>query len=531
MAEIINDWVVRVGFDDTEVLKGTKRIEKAFQKLEKMQSKLNRGFKQPGGTTTTRTGGSGGTSASGLNQTNKQIKILNTETAKATKATRKQSNAMQEQGFAAAGLRDSMKNLARSYISIFAVIQGGRAFFKAGTEMESLRATFLAASGSVTEAGENFEFVKEAANRIGISVTAAGKGFAKIAASAKGAGLDIKETKNIFLAASEASRTFGLNAERTNLVMLAFSQILSKGKVSQEELRRQLGEQLPGVMTTAAKAMGVTTGRLEEMIKAGLPATEFIGKFSDQLRKQVRENGALEKAQTKVLANVDRFGNAFVDMADQLFNAGGAGAGLNTVFTSMTSLVNGLTPVVVSLSNGIGAILNAVSFVLTPLTSLLNLIGGSGTGLTIAMSLVTAGTLNWAASMIFGKAAMDKLTFSGILNFLKGLTLASIGTSIATKGFLGWAASIFTTVGALRALKLALGPVGLAFLALEGVGALVGPSTPTTPTTGGGNTVNNNNVTANITNNVTASTDLDFQDQQRQSVIDALSSNQAMVNR
>lgn len=304
------------------------------------------------------------TSKTGLIKLNNQILRLRERTTAATSAARRQTGVMESQKSAANNLRASILQLGKSYASIFAIIEGGRAFFRAGTEIESLKATFLAASGSIEEAGQNFEFVKGAANDIGISLVAAGKGYAKIAASAKGAGLGMAETNEIFLAAAESSRTFGLNAERTNLVFLAFSQILSKGKVSQEELRRQLGEQLPGVMTTAAKAMNVTTGELEKMIAAGIPAEDFLGKFSKQLRLQVRENGALSAAQGKLLANFDRFKNSLVLFSSTLFEMGGIGKSSGRALNAVGKLVKSITPFFTVLAKGISFLIDIITGVI-----------------------------------------------------------------------------------------------------------------------------------------------------------------------
>jgi phage tail tape-measure protein len=57
--------------------------------------------------------------------------------------------------------------------------------------------------------------------------------------------------------------------------------------VQQEELRGQLSEALPGATQIAARALGLTTAKLNDLIASGkLFAEDFIPKFSAQLRKE-----------------------------------------------------------------------------------------------------------------------------------------------------------------------------------------------------------------------------------------------------
>jgi len=65
--------------------------------------------------------------------------------------------------------------------------------------------------------------------------------------------------------------------------------MMGKGKVQAEELRGQLGEALPGAFNLAAKAMGVTTSKLNEMLDKGqvLPE-ELLPKLASELLKTFR---------------------------------------------------------------------------------------------------------------------------------------------------------------------------------------------------------------------------------------------------
>ena len=51
--------------------------------------------------------------------------------------------------------------------------------------------------------------------------------------------------------------------------ILALAQMASKGKVSMEELRQQLGESMVRAMAEVARGMGVTTEALIKMVENG----------------------------------------------------------------------------------------------------------------------------------------------------------------------------------------------------------------------------------------------------------------------
>ena len=276
---------------------------------------------------------------SSLNALNKKIRKTTTEVNRLTKAANKTTAAFKRQNRSVNGLSGSVNHLVRSYVSIFAIGAAIGMFFKLGEEMESLQASMLAASGSAVQAGKDFEFIRNSAIHLGINLKEATSGYTKLGAASRAANFSQEQTRNIFLAASESARAFGLNAQRTNLVFLAFTQILSKGKVSMEELRRQLGEQIPGAFQIAAKAMNVTTSELDKMVSSGkLSSEDFLPKFADELRRSVRETGALEKSLVKVQAERQRFVSAMQLNTSIGFDTGASG--LASTFQNLAGIVN-----------------------------------------------------------------------------------------------------------------------------------------------------------------------------------------------
>jgi tape measure domain-containing protein len=54
-----------------------------------------------------------------------------------------------------------------------------------------------------------------------------------------------------------------------NRVFLAFTEMLSKGEVQSTQLRKQLGTDLPGAVQLFADALGVSTEKLDGLMKRG----------------------------------------------------------------------------------------------------------------------------------------------------------------------------------------------------------------------------------------------------------------------
>lgn len=129
------------------------------------------------------------------------------------------------------GFNTSLKNMARSYLSVFAVIEAGRGFFTMTRDLDSVQASMLAASGSAELAAKDFGFVQQVSKDLNVDLLTAAKGFQKIGAAMR-EGFTKDQIKEVFTSAAEASIAFGLSVDDTEGVMRAFSQIASKGTVN-----------------------------------------------------------------------------------------------------------------------------------------------------------------------------------------------------------------------------------------------------------------------------------------------------------
>lgn len=152
--------------------------------------------------------------------------------------------------------------------------------------LDKVQTTLRNVSGSYEQYAENQEFVMNLSKKYNQELTVLMGNYAKFYSAASYAGFALEEQQHIYESLTRASTFFNLSADETNGVMLAVQQMISKGKVSSEELRRQLGERLPGAMNIAAKAMGVSTAELDNMIRRGdVLAKDLLPKLANELNK------------------------------------------------------------------------------------------------------------------------------------------------------------------------------------------------------------------------------------------------------
>lgn len=206
-------------------------------------------------------------------------------------------------------------------LGAFGAVQVARGVFETALAFERVDKTLLAATGSTQKAAAEFEFLRAKSNELGLNLRQSATEYGKLAAAARGTSLEGAGARDIFVAISEASTAMGLSAEQSGGALTAIQQIISKGTVSAEELRGQLGERLPGAFNVAARAMGVTTQQLGKLLQTGsLAADEFLPKFAAEIRKTFAD--LLPEATRGAQAALNRFENAFAELQLNLARSG-----------------------------------------------------------------------------------------------------------------------------------------------------------------------------------------------------------------
>jgi tape measure domain-containing protein len=205
----------------------------------------------------------------------------------------------------------------------------------ANLELERSQRTLQMATGDGAGA---MRFVRGLAKDLGLELMTTAKGYSMMAAAAKGTSMEGAEVQKVFTAVARATAAMSLSADQSHGVLLALSQMISKGKVQAEELRRQLGEHLPGAFNIAARAMGVTTMELDKMLVAGkVISTDFLPKFAVALTRSLGD--APEKAANSLQANINRMKTAFQALSYEV-GQGGASSGLSAALKEIGDRLN-----------------------------------------------------------------------------------------------------------------------------------------------------------------------------------------------
>jgi tape measure domain-containing protein len=253
------------------------------------------------------------------------------------------------------GLKKGISGMA-SIASVIGITLLGNDLVKTTANFQGLRNQINFASGSAYDGGKNFEWIRQESNKLGLDLQTSAEAFAKFAGAARGSAIDGEGVKDVFHGASLAVTAMHLSADDASGVFLALQQMLSKGKVSAEELNRQLGDRLPGAFGIASRAMGVTQKELIKMMKAGeLMSEEFLPKFAAQLKYELGD--AAETSSTSLTASINRMNNSFLELKITLgellipaindtiaamTSLGSIGQGLIEFYKEHTVLIKGL---------------------------------------------------------------------------------------------------------------------------------------------------------------------------------------------
>jgi tape measure domain-containing protein len=294
---------------------------------------------------------------------------------------------------------------------------------KATMSMEKYNALLTSAAGSSALAGQEFDYIRAQADRFGQSLEAVVAPYAKFATAARLSGMSLMEQRNIFESVMTAGAALRMDNQKLERTFLALEQMISKGKVSREELRQQLGEAIPGAMSIMAFALGKSTSELDKMMQKGeVMSRDALPKFADALNKMFGA-GALEGART-LQAEFNRLSTA-------LFM-------FNKAFDEQIHTSELVRTAVIALSNALNAMSGNMGQVLAVGAGLAGAFAGYLGAATILASagavirLGTAFTTLWA-SIAAGGAVLT--TLGGVLGLAVRLGLVIGGATLAYNHF------------------------------------------------------------------------------------------------
>lgn len=208
------------------------------------------------------------------------------------------------------------------------------AMFNTIKEFDSLNFALKTITKTTFNYVESQTFLINLTKDFGVDLVATAERWIKFLAAAKQSNVTLRDTENIFRSMTKAGAVLGLKTDELRGIYLALEQMLSKGKVTTEELRRQLGERLPGAMGIMAASMGVSIAELDKMMKKGeVLSAEVLPKFAEAVEVAFGIQ-QVERVET-LQSSIGRMSSSWQIFVDKVVN------GDSVVSTFLANMFNG----------------------------------------------------------------------------------------------------------------------------------------------------------------------------------------------
>lgn len=320
-----------------------------------------------------------------------------------------------------------------AWAALVAGIAGGAyAFIKLSTsildverKLENIKLTLTAVSGSQVIAGAQLDYLTGLANRAGVVFTDLAKQYSQITAAAKGTSLEGERTNKIFEAIVMAGAKLGLSGEEVKGTLTAIQQMMSKGRVTAEELRQQLGDRLPGAIQIMAAAVGVTTQQLDALMRKGELNISVLTKFADKLRERygIDDNTKINT----ITAAENNLTNARIRMLDVFDRVLGVSTAYKNMLNSLTGAIDSITNNTKTFVAALGAVAGAMFAAF------------AGPAIYTGLAAATTGILTLARAVWTLNGAVLAGGWAGLIAVLARLGLAVGGAAV---GYLGMKAAL-----------------------------------------------------------------------------------------
>lgn len=220
-------------------------------------------------------------------------------------------------GNAMAAIQSSLATLGAN-ISTAGIVELGKTAVDTTIKVDSLRTAYASIYGDSAKAAAQLDFVRDVTERLGLDFYATAEAAKSFFAAAESSNIK-DEANKIFMAFSSSTAALRMTQEQANGVFLAISQMVSKGKISAEELRQQLAERLPGAVGLLAQAIGVSSAQLDKMLEQGQVDLEKLAKMATGVAEKYGDAGLA--ASNSLLGELNRLKTSWTDFKANLFSS------------------------------------------------------------------------------------------------------------------------------------------------------------------------------------------------------------------
>lgn len=242
------------------------------------------------------------------------------------------------------GLQSAV-GFASGLFGLNSAAQAIKSTFSTIVEFDTLENTMHRLTGSTAEYNVQMGFVTSLAERNAQDIGVLATQFNLVNTAAKGTKLEGKGVRDIFEGISDAGAFLHLTNDKIAHALYAVKDMMSKGTIQAEELKRQMGNALPGAVNIFANALGVSVTKLLDMSKHGeLLSAEVLPKVAEYMKKTFGE-GALNNINT-MAGSMTNLTNEFKLFVNEFANE----SHVKSFFTTVT---NGIAGVFSTLRQGI----------------------------------------------------------------------------------------------------------------------------------------------------------------------------------
>jgi len=206
-------------------------------------------------------------------------------------------------------------------------------------EYQRMEKAITISSDNIGQAEVSLAWIKTLSKDYGLPLKETTEGFKMWQGAIMGTTLSSTKAREVFGKFAKTFSVMGLDADRAKLGFMALGQMMSKGKISAEELNQQLSEHLPGATAHLAQSLGVTTSQLYKMMKAGeLLSTDVLPKLADHYEKLFGADAA--KSAETLSGKINTLANSFQNLKLAVGNS--SEGGMSDFLTWSSNVLNAI---------------------------------------------------------------------------------------------------------------------------------------------------------------------------------------------
>lgn len=185
--------------------------------------------------------------------------------------------------------------LVSAFVGLEIIRRVAQSFFQTNLAMDSIRRSLEAVGGSSAVVSREMRFIEEVSGITGVALQKLSQQWVGVFAAANQVPGRLEAARKGFEAIVETAARMGKSTESVGLALYGFQQLVGGVTVQLDELQKQIGDQLPGVMPALARELGITGDQLRKMATEGkLLVDDVLGPLERAIRSLARGDGAIE---------------------------------------------------------------------------------------------------------------------------------------------------------------------------------------------------------------------------------------------